>query len=216
MIATRTLGRIAAAWAASYLPIHVYWALGGTTTWLGIDGAQDGFRAANWAACVVIAGAGLTGLALTSAWGRQLPTALRRGTAWVGGAFGLLHWATFTAASTLRLAGVVGYPSGGDPSAEQLRRFDWANLGYFELWFGVMGLLLLACARRDKALDTVRRPLRATGTDRVSTGLVLAGIATVIWGVFTFSPWIFAGAGPALVGIGALTAMTQRREGSLR
>ncbi|HEY2520780.1 MAG TPA: hypothetical protein VGJ19_11750 [Streptosporangiaceae bacterium] len=34
-------------------------------------------------------------------------------------------------------------------SAEQLRAFDWANLGYFELWFGVMGALLIVCASRS-------------------------------------------------------------------
>lgn len=211
MTATRRLGYGAAAWAASYVPIHVYWALGGTSTPLGITGDRPGFQAANWGASLVIAGAGLTCLSLTSPWGGQLPVGLRRGVARVGGVFALAHWLLYTVASSLRLTGVVGYPTDGDVTAEQLRRFDWANVGYFELWFGVMGVLLLACARRNRVLEPTGPDRRLSARARVATVLVLAGTATVLVGLLTFQPWVFAGGGPALVAGGALVAVTGRR-----
>lgn len=37
------------------------------------------------------------------------------------------------------------------------------------------------------------------------TVLTLAGLSTVIWGVFTFDPWTFAGYVPALMAVGLLT-----------
>lgn len=215
-LSTRVLGSLGFAWALGYVPIHVYWALGGLSTPIGITGHQSGFRMANWGACVVIAGAGLTCLALTRRWGAVLPPALRRGVAWTGGVFALAHWALYSTFCGLRLAGVVGYPTDGRLTESQMRHFDWANLGYFELWFAVMGVLLIACARRDKALQVLRgtgrgRPSVAV---RVGTALTLAGTATVIWGVFTFAPWIFAVCGPAVLAIGlAILTVTnpQRR-----
>ncbi|HEU5006372.1 MAG TPA: hypothetical protein VFT67_05345 [Jatrophihabitantaceae bacterium] len=209
-IATRTLGRAGFWWALAYVPIHVYWGLGGSSTPIGITGAQDDFAVANWGACVVITGAGLVCLSLTSRWGQLLPAALRRGTAWVGGAAALAHWVLFTVASTLRLVGVVGYPSHGDVTAAQLRGFDWANLAYFELWFGVMGVLLVLCARRDRALEALRgRPMPLTRTARLGTGLSLAGIGVVVWGVFTFDAWLFVAVGPAVLaaGLGILASV---------
>jgi hypothetical protein len=211
------LGNLGLAWALGYVPIHVYWALGGRSTAIGITGAQSGFRTANWGACVVIVGAGLTCLALTRRWGVVLPPALRRGTAWTGGVFALAHWTLYSTYCGLRLAGAVGYPTDADLTENQMRHFDWANLGYFELWFAVMGVLLIACARRDKALQVLRggraRPSVAV---RVGTALALAGIATVIWGVFTFSPWIFAVCGPAVLATGLAVLILTTPQRSLR
>jgi hypothetical protein len=211
-VPTRVLGTAGLVWALAYVPIHVYWALGGTSTPIGITGEQPGFRLANWGASLVVVGAGMTCLALTRPWGEALPGGLRRGTAWVGGLFGLAHWLLYTTFCALRLAGVIGYPVDTDASPRQLRAFDWANLGYFELWFGVMGVLLIACARRSKASTIVRRPLRPSRTDQVSTALILAGIAVVLWGVFTFDPWTFAGIGPAVLGAGLLLSVATHRE----
>lgn len=209
---TRVLGTAGLLWALGYVPIHVYWALGGTSTPIGIIGERSGFQVANWGACVVIGGAGLTCLSLTRSWGEALPAGLRRGTAWLGGLFALAHWLMYTTLSALRVTGVVGYPVDADASPRQLRAFDWANLGYFELWFGVMGVLLIACARRSRALDTLRRPLRRSRTDLASTALILAGIAVVLWGVFTFDPWTFGGFGPAILGGGLLLFLATHRE----
>lgn len=208
-ISTRTLGRVGMAWALAYLPIHVYWALGGTSTPIGITGDQPGFRAANWGACVVILGAGLTCLSLTAPWGEVIPAGLRRGAAAIGGVLGLLHWLLYAGYSTLRVAGLVGYPSDAHATAAQLRRFDWANLGYFELWFGVMGVLLLVCARRHRRLELVRgRPLPLTWAERTATALCLAGIAVIVWGVFAFNGWLFAAAGPVVLAAGLLALAT--------
>ncbi|HEY2238476.1 MAG TPA: hypothetical protein VGI21_06785 [Streptosporangiaceae bacterium] len=203
-IPTRVLGAAGLIWALAYVPIHVYWALGGTSAPIGITGAQSGFRAANWGACVVIVGAGLTCLSLTRRWGEALPGGLRRGVAWVGGLCGLAHWLLYTTFCALRVAGVVGYPIDADASPRQLRAFDWANLGYFELWFGVMGALLIICAMRSAALDRLspRPPVRPIR--RVGIAASLAGLAVLLWGVFTFDPWTFAGLGPAVLGVGLL------------
>ncbi len=224
-LSIRNLGYLGLGWALAYIPVHVYWALGGLSTPIGITGHQPGFRAANWGACVVIAGAALTCLTLTQRWGAALPASLRRGTAWVGGVFGLAHWALYTTYCALRVAGAVGYPGDGDLTGQQMRNFDWANLGYFELWFGVMGVLLIACARRNKALEVLRRGAgadrRATWPARFGIGLSLTGIAVVVWGVFTFHPWVFAGWGPAVLAAGlAILVLGNRtsghREGSDR
>ncbi|MGI8576996.1 MAG: hypothetical protein ACR2KG_03580 [Nocardioidaceae bacterium] len=211
----RRLGYLGAGWALSYLPIHVYWALGRSTAWLGVTESGPGWRAANWGACVVIAGAGLTCLALVRRWGDVLPAALRHGVAWVGGVLGIAHWAVFSAVCALRLAGLVDYPDSRESTVAQLQRFDWANLLYFEPWFAVMGVLLIACSRharrRDKTNAAAPAPARAPAPPqsrsawrRGGAAVTMAGIAVVVWGVFTFDPWVFAGYGPALMAVGVL------------
>jgi hypothetical protein len=202
-LSTRALGTLGLIWALGYVPIHVYWALGGLSTPIGITGHQAGFRMANWGACIVIAGAGLTCLALTRCWGAVMPPGLRRGTAWIGGLFALAHWALYSTFCGLRVAGLVGYPTDGRLTESQMRNFDWANLGYLELWFAVMGVLLIACARRDKALSVLRTTrARSSARVRIGTTLCLAGIAIVVWGVFTLAPWIFAVCGPTVLAAG--------------
>ena len=62
---------------------------------------------------------------------------------------------------------------------------------------------------------------RATWPARFGTGLSLTGIAVVVWGVFTFHPWVFAGWGPAVLAAGlAILILGNRtsghREGSGR
>lgn len=201
------LGYAGLAWALSYVPIHVYWALGGLTSSIGITGSTPNFRVANWGACVVIVGAGLTCLALVQRWGDVLPRALRHGAAWVGGVLGIAHWLIFSVMSALRLLGVFGHATGDAAMLAQMHHYDWANLLYFEPWFGVMGALLIACsryaARRDRASGAGKPP--ASAWRHVGTALTLAGIAVVVWGVFTFDPWVFAGYGPALMAAGVLT-----------
>jgi hypothetical protein len=210
MARTRTLGYLGFGWALSYLPIHVYWALGGLTSSIGVEGEQPSWRAANWGACVVILGAGLTCLSLVQRWGQVFPRGLRSGTAWVGGLFGIAHWLLYTTFCGLRLAGVVGYPT-GHPTPHQLRGFDWANVVYFELWFGVMGALLIACAFHTRPRQ--RRVARTSPRQRTGTALALAGLGTVVWGVFTFDWRLFAGIGPVLLGFGLLLLISAYQEG---
>ena len=211
-VPARALGYAGLAWALSYIPIHVYWALGGTSDPIGITGDQAHFEAANWGACMVILGAGLVSLSLASPWGERLPGQLRRGVAWVGGVFGLAHWVLYTTYCSLRLAGVVDYPDDVDVTRRQLRGFDWANVAYFELWFGVMAVLLILGARRHKALGPADVGL--TLRQRVGTALSLAGVLVVLWGVFTFDPWLFAAGGPAVLGIGLLALVRRVKPGA--
>jgi hypothetical protein len=79
--------------------------------------------------------------------------------------------------------------------------YDWANLAGFEPWFAIMGLLLIACALAPRGQDT-RGPVTQAPRTRASTAgtaVALAGLFAVLCGVLTFTPWIFAGVGPALM-----------------
>ena len=41
-LSTRNLGYLGLGWALAYIPVHVYWALGGLSTPIGITGHQPG------------------------------------------------------------------------------------------------------------------------------------------------------------------------------
>ncbi|WP_163573668.1 hypothetical protein [Fodinicola feengrottensis] len=60
-------------WALAYIPIHIYWAFGGSAAFLGLARTNADFQIANWGASVVLLGAGLTAFALVRPWGRLLP-----------------------------------------------------------------------------------------------------------------------------------------------
>lgn len=298
------LGYTGLGWALSFIPVHVYWALGGLTPSIGITASHQSFRAASWGASLVILGGGLTCLSLVQRWGELLPRALRHGSAWVGGAFGIVHAVAFSAVAALYLSGTVGYPAGTGLTVGQMRGYDWANLLCLEPWFGIMGLLLIGCSlqarRRARsaaagdghagaghgdngpaghglaapawmrqagwarpaalamlglaalanlawasgsgvlvlarsghtgsrlidlgqvgpfrpaaavaaaalaalAVAVARR--RPAGWRRGATALTLAGIFAVVWGVFTFDTWTFAGYGPALMATGLLALL---------
>ncbi|MGH3095249.1 MAG: hypothetical protein ACRDMV_04525 [Streptosporangiales bacterium] len=200
-----------AAWAASYLPVHLYWASGGAWSTIGIDSVSTRFALANIAACIVIAGAGLTCLSLVQGWGSLLPGWLRHGTAWFGAIFGLLHAAVFGAAAIVRLVD-DHYPAGGTVSAAQLRAYDIANLVYFEPWFAVMGGLLIACSlygRRHRLAVSAGH-----GTyPLLASALLLAGVVACVLGTYAFQVWLFVGVGPALLLAGsAVMVGASRRE----
>ncbi|MQA97546.1 MAG: DUF3995 domain-containing protein [Streptosporangiales bacterium] len=212
-------GYVGLAWAISYIPIHVHWALGGVTPSIGIAESTPQLRAANWGACLVIAGAGLVCLALTQGGGGRIAAALPRpllhGMAWIGGVFGILHGVAFTVASALRLLGVVGYPEAGHITPEMMRGYDWFNVLYAEPWFVVMGVLLIAASRFARHRDRDLPPVRPTPRRRAAVVLTLAGVATVVGGVFLMNPWVFALYGPALTGAGLLALyLSPVKEGS--
>ncbi|GAB2464393.1 hypothetical protein [Jatrophihabitans fulvus] len=165
-----------ALWAAAYVPVHAYWALGGATAPFGIADPPPEWVLANGAACVLIAGAGLLSLALGRSWGRVVPA--RRGIGFAGGALALAHWALFS---------VLVVVDGPD-------LFGWWNLLVFEPWFGVMGAVLLVLARRVG-------PQRASS--RSGATVLLLGVAVTVVGVIAFSPWLFLLAGPVLTAGGA-------------
>lgn len=197
-------------WAASYLPVHLYWAAGGTWSAIGIDTVSTRFALANIAACIVIAGAGLTCLSLVQRWGSLLPGWLRHGTAWFGALFGLLHAAVFGAAAVMRLV-ADQYPTGGAVSAAELHAYDIANLAYFEPWFAVMGALLIASSLYGR-----RHRLAVSDTHGayplVASALLLAGVVASVVGTYAFQFWLFGGVGPALLlaGVGVMIAARGR------
>src|SRR5882762_1575083 len=115
-------------WALAYIPVHVYWALGGSAAFLGLAKTNANFQIANWGASVVLLGAGLTTLALVRPWGRLLPRWGLLGVAWVGAAAGILHFAAFSGEALLRVTGWVTFPG----YTERLRVADLWNLAVFE------------------------------------------------------------------------------------
>jgi len=155
-------------------------------------------------------------LATVAATGREALRdmgGLLRGTAWVGGMAGITHWAVFSTLCALRLAGAVGCPHSSTYPVVAMRHYDWANLFYFEPWFGIIGILLIAGAR--VAIPRARGATSASQAPapmrRLGTVLTVAGVAVVLWAVFTFDPRIFAGYGPALVAAGLLVLAIDRR-----
>lgn len=201
-------GVVGSAWALAYVPIHLYWAATGDA-W-PIDGLPEGlteprWRQANWGATVVITGAAAVSLALVHPWGRRLPRSLLLGVAGVGAVFALLHWAAFSAATALTMAGVTD---------GEVTSFSRWNLFVFEPWFLGMGLLLAVAASqharstRGAAGSEHGTPRRGT---RASAALVLGGSLVVLVGVMTFQFWIFAVVGPALIGLGGLGRLLARR-----
>ena len=68
-----------------------------------------------------------------------------------------------------------------------------------------MGLLLIVLALRTRGVEPV-----GAAPSRSGTALVLAGVGTVVWGVFTFDAWIFALCGPVPIGAGLLTLYARR------
>jgi len=190
------------AWALSYLPIHLYWAAGGTTGWMGIHTNSAEFALANLAACLVLVGAGLTCLSLVQPWGALLPGVLRHAVAWVGAAFGIVHAVAFGGMALLRMGGVLDYPTGIAMTAAELRHYDLANVVYFEPWFAVMGGLLIATSLYARRHQLARQ--RATGVSAwLSAVLLFLGVAAVVAGTFEFRILLFAGIGPVLLIAGA-------------
>ncbi|MGH3502485.1 MAG: hypothetical protein ACRDQA_16585 [Nocardioidaceae bacterium] len=199
------------AWAMSYLPVHLYWAAGGTWSAIGIHAISTRFALANIAACIVIAGAGLTCLSLVQRWGSLLPGWVRHGAAWFGAIFALLHALAFSAMAVARLIGAQ-YPVGGAASAAELRAYDVANLVYFEPWFAVMGVLLIVSSlfgRRHRLAVSAGRSTASL----IASALLLAGVVASVGGTFAFQVWLFGGVGPALL-LAGLTVMVAagRRE----
>lgn len=202
------------AWAASYLPVHLYWAVGGTWSAIGIHAVSTRFALANVAACIVIAGAGLTCLSLVQRWGSLLPGWVRHGTAWFGGVFALLHAVVFGAMAVARLVGALPYPTPGAVSTAELHAYDVANLVYFEPWFAIMGALLIASSRFGRR----HRLAISAGhgvASLVASALLLAGVVASVVGTYMFQVWLFGVVGPALL-LAGLAVMVADSRGERR
>jgi len=212
-VGARRLGLAGAAWAVSYLPIHLYWALGGTSSAIGLPHVTASFAAANVAACVVIAGAGATCLSLVQPWGRALPYALRHAVAWIGAVVGAGHALVFGVQAALRLSGVLSYPPATGLTTAQLHGFDIANLAYFEPWFLVMGVLLAACSLAGRRTEHSRRQ-RMSLMSSLSAGLLAGGVLAAVVGTMAFRPVLYAVVGPVLLLAGAAMLVSTVRRGA--
>ncbi|WP_163509382.1 DUF3995 domain-containing protein [Fodinicola acaciae] len=177
-------------WALAYVPIHVYWAFGGSAAFLGLTRSTPEFALANWGACVVIVGAALVSLALVRDWGRLAPRWALQGTAWIGAVAGILHWAASTTVALTRLSGP-----------------DWWNLLVFEPWFLLMGIFLIVAAIQN--LRLFPRGERSGGV--VPATFLLGGLIVVLWGVYTFNAWLFLLYGPAIMLAGLVIAWAAKR-----
>jgi hypothetical protein len=204
---SRWAGYAGLVWALAYIPLHIYWALGGSAAFLGMSGTNTDFQIANWGASIVLLGAGLTALALVRPWGRLLPRWGLVGVAWIGAAAGILHAVAFCAIAVLRLTGVMTVPG----YTEQFRNADLWNLAVFEPWFLLMGVFLaIAAIQHVRLFRGQPKPAGGPVPRAVSAALTLGGVVVVLWGVYTFSVWTFLLYGPVIMAAGLAVAIWAR------
>jgi hypothetical protein len=132
------------------LPIHLYWALGGT--W-GLPGGAataglPGLHATNMAVSVLLAVGAALVFGLSRPWARRPPALVMLAPLWLGSVVSLSHGLYGMATKALYVAGahsVVSYP---EPlTAAQKNHSALLDLGLFEPWFAIQGLLLLLAGR---------------------------------------------------------------------
>ena len=200
-------GFVASAWAAGYVPIHLYWAVTGRhwpVASLPTSLTDAEWRAANWGASVVISGAAVVSLALVQPWGRRLPRTVLLGVAGGGALISILHWGVISASIVLKMVGTAG----GTVSS-----FDRWNLFVFEPWFLGMGVLLgVAVLQRLRDDQTSGDPLVEAHSPAVtvSTVLLLAGALVVLVGVMSFEVWLYALLGPGMLCAGVLLRLSRK------
>src|SRR6266702_5245775 len=170
---------LAALVALADIPIHLYWALGGT--WALPGGAATaglpGLRATDAVVSVLLAVGAALVLGLTRPWARRLPALVTLTPIWLGSVVCISHGLYGMVTKGLYVAGahtVVSFP---EPlTAAQKNLAAVLDLGVFEPWFLVQGLLLLYAGRWFARTATGRR--RWTLSLVVGTVLVVAlGIA---------------------------------------
>ena len=148
---TRPLTAYLAALAAvAGIPVHLYWALGGT--W-GLPGgtatAQPGLRAVNLVVSALLACGAVYLYGLTRPWARRPPALLVLAPVWAAAVVCVSHGLFGIATKGLYLAGVksaVSWPEHG-LAAAQKNLAALHDLAIFEPWFLVLGLLLALAGR---------------------------------------------------------------------
>jgi len=132
------------------VPIHLYWVLGGT--W-GLPGGAataglPGLHATNAVVSVLLAAGAALVFGLTRPWARRPPALVLLAPVWVGSVACISHGLYGMVTKGLYAAGahsVVSYP---EPlTAGQKNHAALLDLGVFEPWFLVQGLLLLFAGR---------------------------------------------------------------------
>ncbi len=158
-------GRLAAYLAAlvalADIPVHVYWAAGGT--WALPGGAATaqlpGLRETNLAVVVLLACGAAWLVGLTTNWARRLPAALVLAPVWAGAVICLSHSMFGLATKSLYLAGVRSATSWPEHGLTPAQKTSAAlhDISIFEPWFLLQGLMLAWAGHQFAATTAGRR-----------------------------------------------------------
>jgi len=151
---------LAALAALAGIPIHLYWAAGGTWGLPGGAAAADlpGVRATNLAVSILLACAAVFLYGLTRPWSRRPPALLMLAPVWGGAVVCLSHGLFGMTTKSLYASGVqsaVAWP--GHLTAAQKNLAALYDLGLFEPWFLIQGLLLALAGHRFACTAAGRR-----------------------------------------------------------
>ena len=141
---------LAALAALAGIPIHLYWALGGT--W-GLPGGAataglPGLRATNAIVSVLLAAGAALVFGLSRPWARRPPALVMLMPLWLGSVVSLSHGLYGLVTKGLYVAGAHSAVSYPEPlTAAQKNHAALLDLGVFEPWFLIQGLLLLFAGR---------------------------------------------------------------------
>lgn len=157
----RLMVYLAALTALAAIPIHLYWALGGT--W-GLPGGAEtdglpGIRATNAAVSVLLACGAAFLYGLTQPWPRRPPALLMLVPVWAASVVCISHGLFGTVTKALYVAGMhaaVSWPE-HDLTAPQENLAALRDLAAFEPWFLIQGLLLALAGRWLARTATGRR-----------------------------------------------------------
>ena len=141
---------LAALVALAGIPIHLYWALGGT--W-GIPGGAamaglPGLHATNAIVSVLLAAGAALVFGLSRPWARRPSALVMLTPLWLGSVVSVSHGLYGMITKGLYVAGAHSAVSYPEPlTAAQKNHTALLDLGVFEPWFLIQGLLLLFAGR---------------------------------------------------------------------
>jgi Protein of unknown function (DUF3995) len=146
--------------ALAGIPIHLYWAAGGTWGLPGGAAAASlpGVRATNLAVSVLLACGAAFLHGLTRPWSRRPPALLMLAPVWAGAVMCLSHGLFGIVTKSLYAAGIqsaVSWPR--HLTAAQKNLAALYDLGVFEPWFLIQGLLLALAGHWFARTATRRR-----------------------------------------------------------
>jgi hypothetical protein len=142
---------LAALAAVAGIPVHLYWALGGTWGYPGgsATAGLPGLRAVNLVVSALLAGGAVYLYGLTRPWARRPPIRLVLAPVWAAAVICVSHGLFGIATKGLYLAGLktaVSWPEHG-LTAGQKNLAALHDLTIFEPWFLILGLLLALAGR---------------------------------------------------------------------
>ena len=152
---------LAALAAVAGIPVHLYWALGGTWGYPGgtATAGLPGLRAVNLVVSAVLACGAVYLYGLTRPWARRRPALFVLAPVWAAAVVCVSHGLFGIATKGLYLAGVksaVSWPEHGLTTAQK-NLAALHDLAIFEPWFLVLGLLLALAGRRFAGSAPSRR-----------------------------------------------------------